>query len=660
VKSHLHGAIAAASLLDYVPASTFRAELAKLKKHAENAFLVTYWRLVKPRGTAQAHQRQTAHVQLVTETQAFKTAVLQYLNADVEEAVSGVFEAMPRPLPPRVELQIPPPTDPKLEEAQRRGAERAQRLAAELQRTTFARGLAKQDAAIQVAHATLPTLDSLVVGRLYTAVVRPAFQLERRLLPSVPEIALLSERLAAEARAELALWLRLVRLCVVAAVLGGIPYRKVWGEPFAASFQNQVIKDDEGVYGTSGYWLSGQLQALATDVRDQQAFAHTRDDVRENDWLREIASADDTASGTSPFPFARLLSEVAFEPGLWRSWARMHPRIDAASAPCRARLAVGAKGDISVGPDERGRTFPFQYERIPEDLCNPGSRDRKRLEGGPAPDHLFARPLAMDRYRLVKRNWDFWRGLHRGLAAKPAPEKDEGTLEARITAGSLEFGGAHPPHTAHRNGAHFDVVVRGVLPLTCKTKGVMLPGGEGGFTVVNQPAGKQAPGDSIFLLNEPEDPTMAPPEPVKLCAAFAYPVVAITYKDGGGTKALSPRAVAVKMIQCVLLTFPSQILFADWPTLADAWNQLHANVAVLVGSQDAQEDEDAARQLEECLRDAAPKDLPEERVHRCLVQDDAHNDHWHLSYMPHDLEQLPEGYENTLRWIGRKLPKLLK
>lgn len=651
-RSRLHGAesLASSSRLSYPTPGDLRRELRRLEEHAGNAFLAVFWRMVKPRGTSQHHQRQRALEGLRAEAQTFRAALLRYASTDVAAAVRGLLPAMPRPLRAKVEVPVPPAgaggRRPGL------APEEMARLEAMARAAVFDVGLGLQATWMESVVAALPPLSTGAEGAVWAAITGPAAELERRLLPAVTELALASERLADESRAELATWLRLVRLCIAAALLAGIPYRKVWGEPFRARWKGQVIEEGEGIYGTAGHWLSVQVQDLAMALLESTAYAELAESVRGVDWLRSAATVDPGARDLDPFPLGRTLQALAFEPGIWRSWASLHPRVDPPSAPCRPTVVRAAKGDVSVGPDERGVAGPYEFPPIPRELWNPGQRDLDR--GADQGDHLFASPHGIARASLVKRAWDAWRAQHRQLAARPAPEPDEAGLEFRITAGTLRYGGAHPPHLGHRNGAHFDIVVRSVLPLRCKNERVMLPGAEGGMDVVSEIPG---PGNTLFLIFEPADATQPPPKPVKICPSFVYPPVRVTHLVDGGEKAIPPEDVGMKLTQCMLLSFPSQILFADWTTLSRAQNQLRARVSALLARQPSAEERSAAQRLLDCLP-AAPAAEPELSFGALVPRDD-HHDHWHVSYVPHDLEAPPPRTPEALRWIEAHLGELL-
>ncbi|HXQ32881.1 MAG TPA: hypothetical protein VN843_02545, partial [Anaerolineales bacterium] len=206
--------------------------------------------------------------------------------------------------------------------------------------------------------------------------------------------------------------------------------------------------------------------------------------------------------------------------------------------------------------------------------------------------------------------------------------------------GSLQHGGAHPPHTTHRKGAEFDIVVRGLLVLECKGKSQVAEGelflGE----------------DALFTDDDEGE------ELVSFCTKWVYPSRRLTWDDNGKEKEISVEAVAQKLTQCMLLTFPSQILLASWDTLRDAYNQLVERLKQLEAKQNSDEDKQAVAHLLEFLDPPAPNIKPE-KPHRMLAPDDKHEDHWHLTYQPSELEHPPDGRDQALSWVDAHINEIL-
>ncbi|MGH7829056.1 MAG: hypothetical protein ACREP8_02650, partial [Candidatus Binatia bacterium] len=274
-----------------------------------------------------------------------------------------------------------------------------------------------------------------------------------------PEIRLAfeSERLIEEARDQFIVWHRLVRYCLVAIILGSLDYKKAWGASKVYCKKGEEVKWT-GVYGTGGYRLSQYVSNIATDIQTLPIYDQLKRDLEAYPRLSVFVSFSDSIAGPTQFPLTKRLRQLAFEPKIWADWCMRHPRVDPP-----AGLMKRAAGDESCGPNDQGQLFPFEFQRIARDLVNswvdPNSLKPDVAENA---DHMFARPAAQARLRIVKNHWEVFRTqVKPALTIDPESEKDpmRQDLELRLTAGSLQYGGAHPPHSTHRKGAEFDIVI---------------------------------------------------------------------------------------------------------------------------------------------------------------------------------------------------------
>jgi hypothetical protein len=466
---------------------------------------------------------------------------------------------------------------------------------------------------------------------LLGAAVGELTRFEAQLAPAASQLALTTRTWRVEARAIYSLWFGLARVCLAVAVLDGLPYCEIW----------------EGVYGNGGWLLAEKLSSLVDEVRRSRAFQALVASRAEQRWIERYATLGETASVAISFPLAQTLVRLEAEPALWRDYCRRNA--------CRA--------------DERGRAHPFTFAEIPPELhAYPGLQGMK-------PDHMYALPAAQERVQRTKRLWD-------ELLCPQIVALEGKPPFFRINAGSLEHGGAHPPHTAHRNGAMFDLGLGqpGQFPIPVCPDQAAIYGGEP--EVSGQQEAELTPGESdivkllkrlagrLFVLLEPEE-TGELPEGVRLLTKFCsgefrFPRGGVATKAG---RVIPWQTIAVRYTQTMLLTFPSQILFASWTVLREARADLLMRVEqVILGR--AQEgvpaDDDEGRALaflRERFTPAPPRQRPVERVWgsrpqtRLLVAED-HADHWHVSYDPLDLERADEERELAFAWLENKAREL--
>lgn len=614
----------------YPTTATFLRKLEKLSKDIEQSFLCALRKVV-------ARGRMASLDVLEEETKYFANALKIYVQVDISQEANELFRPLPIPLTPRLGSSVRISKGRPVIEG-----EAARRFTAEALREV-------QTIFVELARDKIYTLlekDSLVSrleGELYRPFGRLAAALERSLAPEI-RLAFESERLIEEARNQFIAWQRIVRYCLAATIIGSLDYKKVWGTSKVYCKKGEEVKWT-GIYGTAGYRLSQHISKIATNLQTLPVYAQLLSDLKAYPRLSAFVSVSNNSARPTQFPLTKRLTQLAFEPKIWRDWCRLHSRVDPSGG-----LIKRVAGEQSCSPNDQGQFFPFEFQRIARDLINPWvDPESLKSEVPENADHMFARPTAQARLRIVKNHWEVFRTqVKSALSVDPATEKNamRRDLEIRLTAGSLQYGGAHPPHSTHRRGAEFDIVVRGILNLECKSKGQV----GGGELMI----GEILLGEGAELFTDDDEGI----ELVSFCTNWAYPSRRITWNDKGAVKEIPIAMVALKLTQCMLLTFPSQILIASWDTLRDAYNKLAKRLEELEAKQISDEDKKAAAHLLEYLRPSAPQDRPE-RPHRMLTPDDAHWHHWHLTYLPAELENPPEGREQALRWIDDHITEIL-
>lgn len=609
----------------YPLSATFLRKLEKLSQDIEQSFLCALRKIVAP---GRAGRMASLEV-LEVETKDLAAALKTYVQADISQEAGRLFRALPTPLTPKSSVQIG------------KG-----RLVMESEEASkfYAQTLREVHAIfVELAREEIYTLlekDSLVSqlgGELYRPFARLVAAVERNLAPEII-LAFESERLIEEARDQFIIWSRLVRYCLAAVILGSLDYKKAWGTAKVYCKKGEDVKWT-GIYGTGGYRLSEHISTIATDIQTLPAYDQLKRDLETYPRLSVFVSFSDSIAGPTQFPLGKWLTRSAFEPKIWRECRPCHSRVDP-SAGLRKRAA----GDETCGPNDQGQLFPFEFQRIARDLVNPWVDPKSLRPDVPDnADHMFARSLAQARLRIVKNHWEVFRTqLKPDLSVDSASERDPKfrDLELRLTAGSLQYGGAHPPHSSHRRGAEFDIVVRGLLSLECKSKGRV-------------EVAEMLLGEGVLFTLDDEGEIL-----VSFCNKWVYPSRRITWNNNGSVKDIPVSAVALKLTQCMLLTFPSQILLASWDTLRDAYNNLASRLKDVGAKQESEEDKKAVAHLLEYLRPPAPKDRPEKPC-RMLTPEDNHYDHWHLTYLPSELENPPDGREQALRWIDVHITEIL-
>jgi hypothetical protein len=440
----------------------------------------------------------------------------------------------------------------------------------------------------------------LIEGRMFDGVYRMISDFEAAMTPSRTALGATMRDVTDEEFRLLGLWRLMARVSAATVVVDALPYEEIW----------------DRIYGDAGYWLSEQIAGFAADVRLSDAFAMLAGAARVDPWLADHVSL---AAGGNGYPVGTRLAALQHEPAEWREWC--------ARQGCRF--------------EDQGDKKPFSFVPIPAALLGPTK------SGG---DHLFARPTAQARLQHVWRHWDW---------VRPEFLRVEGdAFHQKVNAGSLQHGGAHPPHKTHRNGAMFDVGLLRLIPPACRgprdTRIDFAPEVvEGTPNQLDRFIRDLL--ERIFTVDEPEEGTKPKDKITTFCRTdFEFPPSDVKDKNDA---IVDFDKAAKAFVQCLLLTFPSQILFARWATLAAAMNELVDRIDEIEASLTAdgreltQEEATTLKLLRDRLG-RVPEERPEKGSAGVLFLREDHADHWHVSYAPADVETRDRDRDVALAWIA--------
>jgi hypothetical protein len=565
---------------------------------------------------ADGARRRKGREQVYADLERLRAALEAWLSVDAEAALAAAFA----PHPAREgEAEVPPPWI-----ADRAAQARVRELEA------VARRAVDSDALPPLAPALNKT-----VFRSSAAAVDKA---EKRLLPAIRRLgALSSAEDAAQTLAEYALWRRAVRVALATALVRAIAYDEVWGPRVTPAPPGHKVPFDQGIYGTLGWELSLRVPVLAQQIRDLPAYVRLREVLAGEDaaWVRPYVRVGGGQNASAYEVDARLVS-IGGQAQAWRT------------------------GGDGCATADRGKRFPSEFPPIPGSGAGPAG-----------PDHMFARPNAVRRIRLVSDVWD-------EVRARLGVEEDR--LKQVITAGSLRFGGAHPPHKTHRNGAMFDIDLAGLPNSVCednlpirvsapvvrrasespRAAAVQEGADEYGAVARVRDVADLTPErllHRLFPLDDSGEPRPQRPNgeeaEEQVCLEYGFPP-SMREKTARGEIALEE--VGVRYVQAALLTFPSQVLFASWHMLRDAKTSLIAEVdrrlAEARGDDPEGEDARGLAAVRRLLRSVPPRTRPKGSFEE-LVPDLAHFDHWHLSYLPDDVDgPTNDARELALGWVA--------
>lgn len=590
------GPLTRATFLDLPPAVRFGMKIEALRAALERDLL----RAVAQKLAGTSARRTELLAAVEHDIDILVRAIRRWLDVDFEGPTVRLF----RPL--RIEL------DPRL-----RGAQNRRRAAAAKTVVEAVRILAELKGLLDET----PRLEDLERGTVFARWPKQVDAFEQALSPGVTAFAFLSERLAEDTAQDLVGWLQLVRLGAAVAVVRAVAFRRVWG-PVPGLSEKAEFRD--GLYGTLGYTLAERAAELAAGVAEHPLFESLREREPYYPWMARYVTFSGDPQGVQ-YPIGREIGAVAAESTAWR-------------------LHCHREGCTQ---QDKGLVWPFEFTPLT------GEEHGDRSLAGKQPDHMYARPAATLRVLQARHNWRF---VHR-LMKLP-----DDTLQFKVNAASLRWGGAHPPHRTHRDGAMFDLdlTVPGneSLDPVCMRKAAVIFGEP---VIEGQPREESILVQmkrllaSIFTLMEPtpdEDPT----DVLEFCASdFLY----AKERRVAGQK---PEVIARRYTQCMLLTFPSQVLFASWVVLRDAWNGLFDRVNELVAANDralGDEGKAALAKLRSFFDTPAPGPKPSKsHFKRLLYPRDDHDDHWHVSYNPDDLEDDKFERAKTLLWISNHLELL--
>lgn len=632
-----------------ITGTEFNRVLAELRVDVDIAFLCAF------RAALVQYQRRGAFRLLQAETPLFAQALSSYMAADITAAAEEAFRPIPRDLPPKLKTPITLSEDPAFLETALAVAEMLRLVNEETQGSAHSAEIEAERARIAaLAEDNGVTLSSFYnSGTLYRAIARGVDAAERRLMPKMPQVTFEIETKTGQAREEFLVWFRLVRACVAVSVLDAIPYQTVWGQTFTRQCGRTRVYEPEGIYGDAGYWLASQIFEMAASLRMLPEYQGLGAAANDHPWLVTYASFSSSASDASQYPLAQKVDSLAFDPLVWRDHCKL----------------------VGCPIPAQGQLYPFEFPPIDPDVVNDES-----LSG--VQDHMYARVPAQRMIRRARYHWDYYRTqVKPELKVAGATEKQIAAdgfkqLDLRLTAGTLRFGGAHPPHGAHRNGAMFDVVVRAVLPLHCPgqqeiseeddvRQAMSDSQGAGGGTrtipvriegASGAPAAPASAAAPTLFWNGPYASTEYFIR--SRCKQWDYPKRRFTWKkDGSGEIAIEE--LGVRITQCFLLTFPSQIILADWRTLRDATNRLIIRMGELAERQTDDEGKRAVAHIIKWLGEPAVAAAPDGPWRGRLSLLPGHHHHWHVSYPPAELEAPSDDREPALAWIDDHIGEIL-
>jgi hypothetical protein len=595
------GPITKGTLLDLPPAVKWHDALGTLESVLERDFLRAIARMLKP---ASSPRRTRVLASVDHDMDVLVRAIRRWLSVDFGTPTVRLF----RPI--WIEL------DPRL-----RGAQDKRRTAAARSIVEGVRILA----GLEDLFGEGPNLGELTRGTMFAGWAATIDRFEDRLTPRVPELAFMSERLAEDAAQDLVGWLQLVRVGAAVAAVRAIAFRRVWGPldglPKKAEFRG-------GLYGTLGYELAERVMELSAAVAEHPLFEWLRDREADYPWMARYVTFSDTARGAQ-YAMRRQIEAVATSSTAWRFHCERE----------------------GCTQQEKGLVWPFEFTPLTEEEHGDHSL------AGTTPDHMYARPPATTRVLQVRESWRFVHGLMK---------LPDDVLPFKINAGSLRRGGAHPPHRTHRNGAMFD------LDLTVPAKESLDP-------VCTLWIGASEPviRSDRERLEEEEARAQTEEERTRLVVEGLFPLMEPVPHEDPKTVTMScvtdflyaperrvagkkPEVVVRRFTQCMLLSLPSEVLFASWAVLRDSWNGLFARVRVPPAADDPPLDDAgkaALAMLQGFFDQPAPAAKPGRNSFRVLFPRDDHDNHWHVSYNPDDIEDDTFDRAKTLAWIAKNLAR---
>ncbi|HWO20383.1 MAG TPA: hypothetical protein VNO30_16555 [Kofleriaceae bacterium] len=508
----------------------------------------------------------------------------------------------------------------------------------------------------------LPKFGEALIGTIYEAAARDLDAAEEQLVLGVTTLSVHGSD-ADEARRGYVNFRQAMRMALATTFVRSVAYDEVWG-PVANPPPGRKLHFPRGIYGTAGYRLSQIIPTLADDLVRSYEPLRSELNAEANDWIRSYVSVGGRG-GVTAYNVEEQLTALSREVRIWQDQHR-----DAASS-------------------QRGESFPFQFPRIPFHVIAGGSAtspggttpveprddpppaedessehetgattgEEKESEG---PDHMHARPEAVERIQLVIRLWN----QYRGLLQLPG-------FEHEITAGSLLYGGAHPPHQTHRNGAMFDTVLRGIGVAVCERHLVLetsddeLEVEESAPPILPPIKGQiEQLQRELYWLQEPDSESSgfsmwsSDTKPLEeSCLEYHFPpsLVARPHQH----EAIMYQELGVRYTQCVLLSFPSQVLFASWKMLRDAKLGLMDAVAKQSESTRVEEARKALAWIKKELGSRPPQVKPvrlkddnyAEGSHENLFPRADHANHWHVSYDAAELEKENAARDHALEWV---------
>jgi hypothetical protein len=590
------GSLTKATLLDLPPAVRWHDAVVTLGSVLERDFLRAIAQMLKP---ASSPRRSRVFASVDHDVDVLVRAIRRWLAVDFAGPAARLF----RP----IEIEL----DPRM-----RGAQNRRRAAAATSIVDWVRILANLEDLLGEG----PDLGELTRGTIFARWAPTVDAFERRLTPRVPELAFISDRMMEDSAQDLVGWLQLVRLGGAVAMVRAVAFRRVWGAveglPKKAEFR-------DGLYGTLGYELAERAMELSAAVAEHPLFEWLRDRVEDFPWMPRYVTFSGMGSGAQ-YPIGREIDAVPASSTMWRFHCERE----------------------GCTQQEKGLVWPFEFTPLTEE------EHGDRSLAGTKPDHMYARPAATTRVLQVRESWRFVHGLM---------QLPDDVLHFKINAGSLRRGGAHPPHRTHRNGAMFDLDLtvpakESIDPVCTVWVGISEPVIRAGNERVDdegreltEEERKRLVTEGLFPLMEPV-PNEDPKTVTKSC------LTDFLYAPARRVAGKKPEVVVRRFTQCMLLSFPSEVLFASWAVLRDAWNDLFARVRLPAAPDDPPLDDAGKAALDVLTRffdQPAPAAKPVRNSFRVLFPRDDHDDHWHVSYNPDDVEDDTFDRAATLAWVAK-------
>jgi len=385
-------------------------------------------------------------------------------------------------------------------------------------------------------------------------------------------------------------WTRLVRVCIACAMTKALDFEALW----------------RTVDGDAGWWLSEKIGDRVSVLTSLALF-------------REVESL--RTSRTS------FLGE-----GLGLA-SELPEHVGMEAIPRSAKAWQDLRNSASLPVSALGVVRPWHFEPI--------SLDGPTVHGEAVPVQMFARAAATERARRINSLW----GERREALIKEGRITRADQFRFVVTAGSLEYGGNHPPHQTHRNGCCFD------LDLTFMPDLLKEFGPVPWHPMDTVEIGESGSGEEL----EPDgsDTLAATPDPSKRPQEWNFPT---------SNREKEFMAVAMAFTECIYLTFPFSIIYASGLVTKGAKSRLLSRLDLLEEATDLADFR--GRRLIAGLRERVEAIIPD--PYRKKSEKDetsirtAHRNHWHVTYDPDSLGDEAGGPTSENPTLAEKSDRLLQ